>query len=127
MKGTSVTKKPNSLPIAASSSHLSNDVAEVHLLASGQHAMQPRSKPPIKAAANNACATSAVFTILKNYDALPDSAEVRLPIVMALYGCSAATVWRGVKAGRIPAPRKHSPRITSWNVGELRAAKKRAA
>jgi hypothetical protein len=27
-----------------------------------------------------------------------------------------------VKAGRLPAPRHLSPRIASWQVGELRAA-----
>ena len=57
---------------------------------------------------------------LKNYDFLPSSAHVRLPIVQALYACSAASVWRGVKAGRIPAPRKFSPRISCWLVGDLR-------
>nr|WP_238524628.1 AlpA family phage regulatory protein [Methylotenera versatilis] len=50
------------------------------------------------------------------------SAFVRLPIVKALYACSPATVWREVKAGRIPKPKKLSPRTTGWNVGELRQA-----
>lgn len=59
---------------------------------------------------------------LKNFDQLPDSANVRQPVVQALYACSAASVWRGVNAGRIPKPRKLSPRTTCWNVGELRAA-----
>lgn len=59
---------------------------------------------------------------LKNFDFLPDSASVRQPVVEALYACSPASVWRGVKAGRIPKPRKLSPRTTCWNVGELRQA-----
>lgn len=59
---------------------------------------------------------------LKFFDVLPDSASVRQPVVQALYACSAASVWRGVKAGRIPKPRKLSPRTTCWNVGELRQA-----
>ncbi|SFN15657.1 helix-turn-helix transcriptional regulator [Nitrosomonas communis] len=59
---------------------------------------------------------------LKNFDQLPDTANVRQPIVQALYACSSASIWRGVKAGRIPKPRKLSPRTTCWNVGELRAA-----
>ena len=58
----------------------------------------------------------------KNFDSLPNTANVRLPVVLMLYGCSATTVWRGIKAGRIPKPRKLSPRITCWNVGELRKA-----
>lgn len=57
---------------------------------------------------------------LQDFDSLPNSANVRQPIVQALFACSAASVWRGVKAGRIPQPRKLSPRITCWNVGLLR-------
>lgn len=59
---------------------------------------------------------------IKDFDFLPDSASVRLPVVQLLYACSPASVWRGVKAGRIPKPRKLSPRTTCWNVGELRQA-----
>ncbi len=67
--------------------------------------------------------TSGIISAaLKNFDFLPDSASVRQPVVQALYACSAASVWRGVQAGRIPKPRKLSPRTTCWNVGELRQA-----
>ena len=59
---------------------------------------------------------------LRNFDQLPDTANVRQSVVQALYACSSASVWRGVNAGRIPKPRKLSPRTTCWNVGELRAA-----
>lgn len=59
---------------------------------------------------------------LKHFDSLPDAAGVRQPVVEGLLGCSAATVWRSVKAGRIPAPKKTSPRVAVWNVGELRRA-----
>ncbi len=59
---------------------------------------------------------------LKNFDQLPNTANVRQPVVQVLYACSAASVWRGVNAGRIPKPRKLSPRTTCWNVGELRTA-----
>jgi predicted DNA-binding transcriptional regulator AlpA len=41
---------------------------------------------------------------------------------MALFACSAATVWRRVQSGHIPQPRKLSLRTTCWNVGELRLA-----
>jgi predicted DNA-binding transcriptional regulator AlpA len=67
-------------------------------------------------------ANSHIPVALANFDQLPDSASVRLPIVQALYACSPASVWRGVKQKRIPAPRKLSPRTTCWNVGELRQA-----
>ena len=59
---------------------------------------------------------------LRNFDSLPDSANVRQPVVEALWGCSSATVWRRVKDGRLPAPKKLSDRITAWNVGALRRA-----
>lgn len=59
---------------------------------------------------------------LRNFDFLPDSASVRQPVVEALFACSAATVWRRVKKGTLPAPRKLSERISAWQVGELRRA-----
>lgn len=57
---------------------------------------------------------------LIQFDSLPDSAHVRLPVVAKLCGCSGSTVWRGVRRGRFPAPKKLSEAITGWNVGELR-------
>ena len=65
---------------------------------------------------------SAIPVALKNFDSLPDSANVRQPVVQALVGCSSATVWRMVKRGTLPAPRKLSTNVTAWNVGDLRKA-----
>lgn len=65
---------------------------------------------------------STIPDALKNFDSLPDSANVRQPVVQALYGCSSATIWRMVKRGTLPTPRKLSERITAWNVGDLRKA-----
>ena len=65
---------------------------------------------------------STIPEALKHFDSLPGSANVRLPIVMRLYGISSASVWRGVKAGTIPKPRKLSPRTTAWMVSDLRQA-----
>lgn len=59
---------------------------------------------------------------LADFDSLPDAAHVRLPVVQALYACSDETIRRRVKAGQIPAPRKLGPRLTAWNVGDLRRA-----
>lgn len=59
---------------------------------------------------------------LSKFDYLPDSSNVRLPVVMALYAVSSATVWRQVKTGNIPKPKKLTTRTTVWNVGELRSA-----
>jgi len=66
--------------------------------------------------------TTAISASLENFDELPDSAHVRLPIVCALYGFGPATAWRYVKAGRIPAPKKIGPRVVAWSVRELRAS-----
>ena len=65
-------------------------------------------------------APSAIPDAFKYFDSSPDSAYVRQPIVQALFGVSAATVWRMVKRGVLPAPRKLSERVTAWQVGELR-------
>lgn len=59
---------------------------------------------------------------LANFDAMPNSAYIRLPVMKALYGVSSATIWRGVKVGTIPKPSKISERCTAWNVGLVRAA-----
>ena len=69
----------------------------------------------------------AITDALRNFDSLPDSANVRQPVVEALWSCSSATVWRRVKDGRLPAPKKLSDRITAWNVGALRRALAKAA
>ena len=63
---------------------------------------------------------SALPDALTNFDAQPDSAHVRQPVVEGLFACSAATIWRMVKRGTLPTPRKLSERVTAWNVGELR-------
>lgn len=58
---------------------------------------------------------------LINFDSLPDSANVRQPVVEALFACSGATIWRLVKRGTLK-PKKFSDRVTAFNVGDLRAA-----
>jgi predicted DNA-binding transcriptional regulator AlpA len=65
---------------------------------------------------------SAIPAALANFDSLPDSAHVRLPVVAAWRSSSPATVWRHVKAGLLPAPVKLGPNTTAWRVGDLRRA-----
>lgn len=65
-------------------------------------------------------AHNAVQTALSNFDVLPSCGFVRISVVMALLGVSASTVWRLVAANTIKTY-KHTPRTTSFNVGELRA------
>ncbi len=64
----------------------------------------------------------AIPEALAQFDNLPDSSYIRLPVIKRLYGVSAATIWRGVKNGTIPKPSKLSERCTAWNVGLVRAA-----
>lgn len=58
---------------------------------------------------------------LKAFQDAPDDARVRITTVTALYCVGPATVWRRVKAGLIPAPRKDIG-TTYWRVGDLRRA-----
>ena len=57
---------------------------------------------------------------LGQFDSLPDSSVVRLPVVMALFGVSRTTVWRSSKSGHLPKPTRFTPGAAVWNVGELR-------
>ncbi|MDP1596903.1 MAG: AlpA family phage regulatory protein [Methylotenera sp.] len=66
--------------------------------------------------------TNPIPEALRDFDQLPNSAYIRLPVVQRLYGISSASVWRGVKNGTIPAPKKLSERCTAWNVGLIRIA-----
>lgn len=66
--------------------------------------------------------TDAVPYQLQNFDKLPNSAHVRLPVVAGLYGVCGSTVWRRIQAGAIPAPKELGPNTRAWNVGELRKA-----
>lgn len=64
--------------------------------------------------------TPAIPEALRNFDSLPDSANVRAPVVAGVFAVSVSTVWRLSKNGRLPAPRRLSEGVTAWNVGELR-------
>ena len=64
--------------------------------------------------------TGATSIALAQFDTLPDSAYVRLPVVLALFGISKATSYRWVLASRIPAPKKMG-NISMYQVGQLRS------
>ena len=68
----------------------------------------------------------AIPDSLRHFDTLPDSAHVRAPVVAALHGIGPATVWRWSESGRLPKPKKLGPRVSAWNVGELRANRGKA-
>lgn len=65
--------------------------------------------------------TQEIPEAFRQFDETPSSGFIRLPIVMRLYGVSAATIWRGVKNGTIPKPSKLSERCTAWSVRAIRA------
>lgn len=75
-------------------------------------------KPTMTATPSTPTVTAA--PALAQFDTLPDSAHVRLPVVAALLSVGPATVWRWAKTGRLCAPRKIGPNTTVWNVAELR-------
>lgn len=56
---------------------------------------------------------------LVHFDELPESAFVRLPVVVALLGVSPSTVWRWSRLGRMP-PAVKIAGTTMWSVGALR-------
>jgi predicted DNA-binding transcriptional regulator AlpA len=64
----------------------------------------------------------AIPDALANFDQLPDSAYIRLPVMIGLFGVSAASIWRGVKNQSLPAPVKLTKRTTAWNVRLVRDA-----
>jgi predicted DNA-binding transcriptional regulator AlpA len=66
---------------------------------------------------------SKTAEVLESFEHLPDSAFVRERVVRSLFGnVSHSTVWRFVKQGIIPAPRKLSVGVSVWCVADLRAA-----
>lgn len=63
----------------------------------------------------------AAIDILANLDRLADSVLVGTPVVCgALGNITDVTLWRWIKAGKIPKPRKFD-RLNLWRVGDLRA------
>jgi predicted DNA-binding transcriptional regulator AlpA len=64
--------------------------------------------------------TQSIPEALEHFSKLPDSAQVRLPVIKGLLGISSATTWRMVKAGTLKTY-KLTARTTTFNVGELRA------
>ncbi len=63
---------------------------------------------------------SSILESLKNFNQLPDSAHVRKPVVLALFAISDASLYRRIKAKKLPPPEKFSECIAAWNVGKLR-------
>lgn len=84
--------------------------------------LRPASSAMAPASGLSTPADAPLPDALRNFDALPDSAFVRIPVVASLFACSPATVWRRVKKCALPTPQRLSEGVTAWRVGELRAA-----
>ena len=54
-------------------------------------------------------------------DALPDSALLRLPSIIALCQCSRSSWFAWVRAGHAPQPVRIGLKAVAWKVGEIRA------
>lgn len=64
--------------------------------------------------------TTVINPALRDFDQLPNEAQVRLPVVKGILSVSGATVWRMCRAGKLRSY-KLTERTTTFNVGELRA------
>lgn len=59
------------------------------------------------------------------FSILPAEGFVRLPQVLFMFPISRTNIWRMVKNGSFPQPKKIGPRTTVWDVQELREYRKR--
>lgn len=50
---------------------------------------------------------------------LEEERLIRLPEVMRLIGIQRSTVWAWVKQGKLPKPRKLSPKLSVWQYSEI--------
>jgi len=66
-----------------------------------------------------AAANSRVSATLQNFSVMDDAANVRVAGAAAIMGCSVDTIWRWAKEKRLNA-KKLGPKITVFNVGEIR-------
>lgn len=60
---------------------------------------------------------------LELIDSMPDDAAIDIQILSILLSRSVASIWRDVRASRLPAPFKAGPRSTRWRLGDVRGAK----
>lgn len=55
----------------------------------------------------------------------PSEGFIRLPQVLLMFPVSRTNLWRLVKSGTFPKPKKIGPRTSVWDIGELREYQKR--
>lgn len=94
-------------------------VAAVQRARRGRPTLSPEEKAKRRSAAINEAAA--------RFGVSPDSALFRQPVVLALLGVSAATLWRWVKLHPELQPVKLSERIVAWSKGQIEAFMSRMA
>jgi predicted DNA-binding transcriptional regulator AlpA len=57
---------------------------------------------------------------MNNYNHLPETGFVRLPVVLSVIPISKSSLYAGIKEGRYPAPVKLSERTSAWRVEDIR-------
>lgn len=58
---------------------------------------------------------------IAQFDALPDSAFVRIGTVCALFGnVTRSCIFRWIKTEGFPAPHRIGPQVSAWRVADLR-------
>jgi hypothetical protein len=57
---------------------------------------------------------------VRNWQDLPDEANVDVKVVALMTGRSIPSVWRDVARGRLAPPRRLTPRCSRWQVGVIR-------
>ena len=57
---------------------------------------------------------------VRNWPDLPDEANVDVKVVALMTGRSIPSVWRDVAQGRLPQPRRLTPRCSRWSIGQIR-------
>ena len=60
---------------------------------------------------------------LELLESSPDDKCVDIDVLCELKGRSLASIWRDVKAGRLPQPIKTGPRSSRWRLGDVRTLK----
>lgn len=53
---------------------------------------------------------------------LPSEGFVRMPQLVAVFSVSESTIWRWVRAGKLPKPVKLGERTSAWPVEAVRSA-----
>jgi len=63
-----------------------------------------------------------INTSLAAFANLHADASIRLPVMLCLYGCSRATLYRNIQKGLVPKPHRLGERTSVWQVAEVKAS-----